>query len=186
MDTLPSSLRNHLLIAMPGLNDPNFAHSVTYLCEHDEHGALGIVINAPLSVTWGELLSQMELPPGPRGEEPVVLGGPVQPDHGFVLHGAWGEWQSTLAITPEVHLTTSVDILTALAHGTGPRDCLVALGYAGWGAGQLEQELADNAWLTCEATPDILFRLPFEQRLDASLKLLGIDPGMLSSQAGHA
>ena len=163
---------NQFLIAMPTLADPNFFRTVTLICDHSDQGALGIVINHPTEILLGELLDHLEFEtrdPDAR-QIPVYNGGPVQIDRGFVLHEPIGDWDSTLPITDELALTTSRDILAALAHGEGPRRVLVALGYAGWGAGQLEQEMADNAWLSCAADQDIIFDLPPEQRWRAAAR----------------
>ena len=182
------NLTHHFLIAMPNMADPNFAHTLTYVCEHNPDGALGLVVNRPIEMTLSSLFEQIEVPLPDDGlkETPVMFGGPVQVDRGFVLHRPLGNWQSTLAIHGEVGLTTSKDILEAVARGEGPANMLVSLGYAGWSAGQLEQELAQNAWLTVEADPDVLFALPPEERLPAAMRLLGIDFSQLSDNAGHA
>lgn len=181
-------LSHHFLIAMPAMTDPFFAKSLTYVCEHNEQGALGIVVNRPISLTLKELFAQVEVPLQPEGlqDVPVHFGGPVQTDRGFVLHQPRGEWQSTLSIKDKVGLTTSKDILMALGEGKGPDKLLVTLGYAGWSEGQLEQELAQNAWLTVEANEHILFELSAEERLPAALTLLGVDYASLSEDAGHA
>jgi putative transcriptional regulator len=181
-------LTHHFLIAMPSMADPNFAHTLTYVCEHNPDGALGLVVNRPIEMTLSSLFEQIELPvPGDAlAETPVMFGGPVQVDRGFVLHRPLGNWQSTLAISDGVGLTTSKDILEAVGRGEGPQNLLVSLGYAGWSAGQLEQELAANAWLTVEADPDVIFAMSPEERLPAAMKLLGIDFSQLSEGAGHA
>ena len=183
-----SSLRNHFLIAMPALADPNFSHSVTYLCEHNEEGAMGIVINRYMPITLAEVLEQMAIEPSSRLDTSVPIhdGGPVQPEHGFVIHSPIGAWESSLGITDDIALTTSRDILTAIGHNEGPAKYLIALGYAGWGPGQLEQEMAQNAWLSGPASPEILFDLPLEQRWSAAAAQLGIDLNLLSSEIGHA
>jgi putative transcriptional regulator len=182
------NLTHHFLIAMPAMADPHFAHSLTYVCEHSKDGALGIVVNKPIDMTLSALFEQIDIPLGDadRGEAPVHFGGPVQVDRGFVLHRPLGNWQSTLAISDDLGLTTSKDVLEAVGRGEGPHDVLVSLGYAGWSAGQLEQELAQNAWLTVEADPDLLFGLPAEARLPAAMRLLGIDFSRLSDDVGHA
>jgi putative transcriptional regulator len=181
-------LSHHFLIAMPAMTDPFFAKSLTYVCEHNEEGALGIVVNRPTDLTLGELFAQIKVPLGQEGlkDVPVHFGGPVQTDRGFVLHDPIGHWQSTLSINDKVGLTTSKDILQAVGEGLGPHKLLVTLGYAGWGQGQLEQELSQNAWLTVKASEDILFYLPAEERLPAAMALLGIDYASLSEDAGHA
>ncbi len=181
------SLRNHFLIAMPTLADPNFSHTVTYICDHGEEGALGIIVNRPLEVTLGEVLQNLEIEPGEHvdTEQPVFTGGPVHTERGFVLHTPPGAWSSSLDITDQIALTTSRDILAAIGHGEGPKQFLLALGYAGWGAGQLEKEMAENAWLSGPADPHILFSLPVEERWEAAAALLGVDLHLLSSDAGH-
>lgn len=183
-----STLTNHFLIAMPGLQDPNFARTVTYVCEHSDQGAMGIVINRPLDVALGELLDQLQIPtsrPEARGL-PVFQGGPVQTDRGFVLHTAGLTFDSTLSITPDICVTTSRDVLEAIANGEGPTQTLIALGYAGWGGGQLEQEMISNAWLNGPASDDIIFRIDPAARWMAAAQLLGVDLNLLSGEAGHA
>jgi len=183
------SLRNNFLIAMPGMADANFAHSITYLCEHNEQGAMGIVVNRALDLSFDEIFEHLDIEDFPHGNNQRVLaGGPVQTERGFVLHRPCGRqrWQATLELTGEICLTTSRDILDAIAHGTGPRDALVALGYAGWGPGQLEQEIAENAWLTLPADAEILFAVPMERRAQAAAARLGINLDLLSSACGTA
>ena len=185
-------LTGHLLIAMPAMQDPNFSKTVTYICEHSEQGALGIVINRPLGMDLGTIFDQLSLDSTDPAlaRQPVLLGGPVHQERGFVLHepedASGQEFDATLAVTAAIRVTTSQDILTAMARGHGPRRSLVALGYAGWGAGQLESELQQNAWLSVPATPQIIFDTPFEQRWRESARLLGVDLSTLSHQAGHA
>ena len=188
----PASLANHFLIAMPAMTDPNFARTLTYLCEHNAEGALGIIINKPLEINLGSLFERVSVPLT-QGESqakytdlPVYFGGPVQTDRGFVLHRPVGDWQSTLHVTDEIGLTSSRDILQSMSDVGEPNDVLVSLGYAGWAAGQLEWELSQNAWLTVAASPDIIFGLPPEERLPAAMQLLGIDFARLSDVAGHA
>ena len=181
------NLTHHFLIAMPAMMDPHFANSLTYVCEHNPEGALGIVVNKPIDMTLSTLFEQIDIPLEARllVDAPVHFGGPVQIDRGFVLHRPIGNWQSTLAVNDAVGLTTSKDVLEAAARGKGPADIFVSLGYAGWSAGQLEMELAQNAWLTVEADPNVLFALPAERRLPAAVRLLGIDMSRLSDMAGH-
>jgi putative transcriptional regulator len=181
-------LTNHFLIAMPGLQDPNFSRTVTYVCEHSEAGAMGIVINRPREIQLGEVLNQLEIEAPSReiSDAPVYLGGPVQNDRGFVIHDGARDFDSTLTVTPDIRVTTSRDVLEAIANGTGPSNRLVALGYAGWSGGQLEQEMIANAWLSGPANPDILFSTPSAQRWQAAAQLLGVDLNLLSAQAGHA
>lgn len=182
------NLTNHFLIAMPAMTDPFFAKSLTYVCEHNDEGAMGIVVNRPISLNLSELFAQINMPlTQPELEDiPVHFGGPVQTDRGFVLHNAGGQWQSTLKVNDKVELTTSKDILQAVGEGTGPSNLLITLGYAGWSEGQLEQELAANAWLSVPATEHILFDLPAEEKLAAAMALLGVDFASLSEEAGHA
>ncbi|MCB1734712.1 MAG: YqgE/AlgH family protein [Gammaproteobacteria bacterium] len=181
-------LDNHFLIAMPALSDPNFSRTVTYLCEHNEDGAMGLVINRPLEITLDEIFKHMGIGDADPvvAAAPIYLGGPVQPDRGFVLHTPIGAWESTLRVTDDIGVTTSQDVLKAMAEGKGPEHALVALGYAGWGTGQLEAEIIDNAWLSVPAESDIIFHLPSEQRWRAAAASLGIDLDRLSSDAGHA
>ena len=170
------------------MTDPHFANSLTYVCEHNPEGALGIVINKPIDMTLSALFEQIDIPLSDLAlrQSPVHFGGPVQIDRGFVLHRPLGNWQSTLAVSDALGLTTSKDVLEALARGEGPTDVLVSLGYAGWSAGQLEQELAQNAWLTVDADADVLFGVPPDRRLPAAMSRLGIDFSRLSDGAGHA
>lgn len=182
------NLTDHFLIAMPNMVDPHFSRTLTYVCEHNDQGALGLVVNRPLDMTLSALLAQVNVAHAePTLQKvPVHFGGPVQLDRGFVLHQPVGEWQSTLAVNGRIGLTTSKDILVAVGNGEGPLKLLVTLGYAGWAPGQLENELAQNAWLTVPAQADVIFDLPCEERLPAAMQLLGIDFASLSEQAGHA
>jgi putative transcriptional regulator len=182
------NLTNHFLIAMPAMTDPFFAKSLTYVCEHNDQGAMGIVVNRPISLTLSELFAQINMPlnQSELDDLPVHFGGPVQTDRGFVLHEPTGNWQSTMHINDKVVLTTSKDILQAVGEGSGPHNLLITLGYAGWAQGQLEQELSQNAWLTVLADEHILFDMPAEERLAAAMALLGIDYATLSEEAGHA
>lgn len=183
----PGSLRDHFLIAMPGLNDSSFAHTVTYICEHSDKGAMGVVINTATPMLLKEIFLQMDLDDvSDQGDLIVMSGGPVQPERGFVLHSNEAKWQSTLEISPDVSLTASRDIITALAAGRGPKHCLIALGYAGWGEGQLEAEIAANSWLTVPADKDVIFNTPFEERWTTAAQALGIDVNLISGTAGHA
>jgi putative transcriptional regulator len=181
-------LTNHFLIAMPGLMDPNFFHTVTYICEHSADGAMGLVINRPMGLQLADIFEQLEIKITDNNvmQQPVYLGGPVQGDRGFVLHDSDSQWESTLRITDEISVTTSLDILHAIAHGEGPTNTLVTLGYAGWGAGQLEEEMAQNAWLSGPAKRDIIFQRASQERWQAAADLLGVDLNLLSSDAGHA
>jgi putative transcriptional regulator len=185
---LSTNLTDHFLIAMPNMVDPNFSRTLTYVCEHNDQGALGLVVNRPIDMTLSALLAQVSVPHAAAelAKTPVHFGGPVQVDRGFVLHQPVGEWQSTLAVNGRIGLTTSKDILVAVGSGEGPSKLLVTLGYAGWAPGQLENELSQNAWLTVPAAPEVIFDMPFEERLPAAMQLLGIDLASLSEQAGHA
>ena len=181
------NLTNHFLIAMPAMSDPNFSRTLTFVCEHNERGALGIVVNRPIDVTLASHFRQVEIaaPEAPIADQPVFYGGPVQFDHGFVLHRPVGAWKSTLPVG-EIGLTTSRDILEAMSNGEGPRQHLVALGYAGWAPGQLEDEILANGWLTVQADLDVIFSLPPEARYDAAMHALGVNAANLSEEAGHA
>jgi putative transcriptional regulator len=186
-----TSLRDHFLISMPHLLDDTFAQTVIYLCDHNEYGAMGIVVNRPSGLHMRDLLDHLQLDDQRTGldtERPVFNGGPVRDDRGFVLHTCTPdqEWLSSHAVSDHLCLTTSMDILEAIAHGAGPDTFLVALGYAGWGPEQLEQELRDNLWLSCPANSDILFHLPLEDRLHAAAATLGINLNLLPAHAGHA
>lgn len=194
-DFMPISdfnLANHFLIAMLSMQDPLFGGSVIYLCEHNERGALGVIINKPTDMNIETLLERINIECNvtpdlsQETKKLVMFGGPVQDDRGFVLHAPIGDFSSTLKITNDIAFTTSRDVLEAVAEGRGPKNMLVSVGYAGWGAGQLEEEIIKNGWLTVPADPTILFNLPIEQRLTAAIKLLGFDPMMLSGEAGHA
>jgi putative transcriptional regulator len=189
------NLANHFLIAMPTMLDPIFGGTVVYLCEHNPEGALGVIINKPTDMTIDVLLERIDLQPEtdpadparlPVAARPVMFGGPVQVERGFVLHAPAGEFASMMKVTDQVMLTTSKDVLEAVASGAGPQRLLVTLGCAGWSAGQLEQEIVKNGWLTVAADPAIIFDLPIAERFAAALKLLGVDPMMLSGEAGHA
>jgi putative transcriptional regulator len=182
-----ASLANHFLIAMPRLADPNFTRTVTLLCDHSAEGAMGLVINRPTDLKLRDVYEQLEISPaGPEAEQSVYLGGPVQNNRGFVLHEPLGHWEATLPVTDTLGVSTSRDILDAIARHEGPDHYLVALGYAGWGPGQLERELADNAWLSVPASREIIFHLPVEERWRAAATLVGVDLTTLSGETGHA
>ncbi len=180
-------LRNQLLIAMPALNDPWFAQSVTYIVEHSDEGASGIVLSSPIDMSLNQVLEQLSLPVSPTPLKlPVMLGGPVESERGFVLHRGEARFDASAVIGDDITLTTSRDLLECVSQGEGPEHMLLALGRAGWGSGQLEQEIADNSWLTAPADLSIIFELPPEQRWAAAVATLGIDPAQLDPQAGHA
>jgi len=182
------NLTHHFLIAMPSMADPYFAKTLTYICEHNDQGALGLVVNRPIDMTLQALFERLSLSitDVALSESPIYFGGPVQTDRGFVLHEPAGNWQSTLRVGEMIGLTTSKDILEAVGRGEGPKRMLVTLGYAGWSPGQLEQELSQNAWLTVEAKDAILFDIPAEERLPKAMQLLGLDYARLQDEAGHA
>ncbi|WP_230020100.1 YqgE/AlgH family protein [Massilia sp. Bi118] len=185
------NLANHFLIAMPSMNDPIFGGTVVYICEHNDKGVLGVVINKPTDMTMDVLFDRIDLKVTDTlrpnvVDEPIMFGGPVQDDRGFVLHSPGGRYSSSLSVTDDVAFTTSIDVLEAVANGTGPQRMLVSIGYAGWSPGQLEEEIGRNGWLTVGADARVLFDLPIEERYTAAIKLLGIDPLMLATEAGHA
>ena len=181
-------LTHHFLIAMPNMVDPYFAKSLTYICEHNDQGALGVVVNRPIDLSLQALFERinLKLEPHELRDMPIYFGGPVQTDRGFVLHQPIGDWHSTLNVRDSLGLTTSKDILEAVGRGSGPVRMLVTLGYSGWAAGQLEHELGQNAWLTVEAGEQIIFDLPAEEKLPAAMELLGVDFASLSEDTGHA
>jgi putative transcriptional regulator len=186
-DAPGDSLRNHFLIAMPGLNDPLFANSITYICDHSPEGAMGLVVNRALDLHLSDVFEQMSIRyDEAQGRTPILAGGPVNTQRGFVLHPTGSIWQSTIQITPEIALTASRDIITAIANGEGPAHALFVLGYSGWGAGQLEREIKENSWLTVPADVEILFHTPIEQRWHTAAMRLGIDMNLMPTQAGHA
>lgn len=182
-----SSLRNHFLIAMPGINDPQFTQSITYICDHNAEGAMGVMVNRPMDIHLQDVFEQLDIDYiQANANNPVLSGGPVSTQRGFILHPSGKKWQSTLQISPEISLTASKDIISALADGTGPDNAQIALGYSGWGAGQLEAEIKENSWLTVPADSAILFNTPLEQRWQAAAKSLGIDMHLISPLSGNA
>lgn len=190
----PDNFTKQLLIAMPSLQDPNFQRTVTIICEHNQHGAMGIIINQPTSMHVDDLINQVSNDPAilenkssPNAHNNVVYaGGPVQMDRGFILHDSDQQWESTHIVDNDLKLTTSEDILLDIGRGKGPENCIVALGYAGWSAGQLEQELAENVWLNVPYEAAIIFNTPIEKRWHSAAKKLGIDVHLISNQTGHA
>ncbi|HLF12826.1 MAG TPA: YqgE/AlgH family protein [Gammaproteobacteria bacterium] len=182
------SLQDHFLIAMPAMGDPNFHETVTYVCTHDAEGALGIVINRPTEMPLGKVFAELSLEvlDHKQSVRPVLSGGPMARDRGFVLHHSANDYESTLETGSDIRVTLSPDILSAIARGEGPEPVLVALGYAGWGAGQLEAELGANTWLSVQADRSILFETPFDQRWAAAVGLLGVDIHQITTYAGHA
>lgn len=183
-----TNLTNHFLIAMPSLEDDHFSKSVTYICEHDDNGALGIIINRPSDIGLGEIFAQLNIKASESEilDQTILTGGPVLTDRGFIIHTPHGNWDSSLKVNHHIAVTTSQDIMQAIANAKGPEKSLIALGYAGWGPGQLEYEISQNSWLSCPATEEILFDMSYEKRWRAAALLLGIDMQLLSNQAGHA
>ena len=186
--TSSTFLDSKLLLAMPGLEDPRFDRSVIYVCSHDESGAMGLIINQELeNLNFEGLLEQLEIDTsGETPDIPVHVGGPVEPGRGFVLHSADYVQDSTLVVSETLALTATVDILRAMAEGHGPLHSLLALGYAGWAPGQLEQEIVANSWLTADADDEIIFFTEFEQKWTRAMAMLGVNISMLSSDSGHA
>ena len=184
----PSPLSNHLLVALPSLHDPHFARSVTLVCQHDADGAMGVMVNRASEYTLGEVLQQMGIASDSDAlqSQIVLAGGPVHPERGFVLHDGDREWDSSLAVGGGLYLTTSRDVLEAMARGDGPSQAVVALGCAGWGAGQLEQELVDDSWLMVPSRREVLFDLPLPERWQAAAGSIGVDLLNVAGHSGHA
>lgn len=186
------NLTNHFLVAMPSMKDPYFQHSVIYICEHNEEGAMGLIINSPIDITVGGMLKQVDIESAyPQSQtkslkEPVFNGGPVSEDRGFILHRPKDHYESSVRMTDDIAVTTSKDILTVLGTDAEPQGYIVALGYSGWEAGQLENELSDNSWLTIEADSDLIFNTPTRDKWNKAIQKLGIDPVQLSGESGHA
>jgi len=183
-----TTLTNQLLIAMPGMADPNFSTTVTLICEHNDDGALGIIINRPLTLRLSGLFEQLSVDNADPGAaaDPVLSGGPVGTERGFVLHGPGRSYDNTLPVSDDIQLTLSRDVIDAMASGEGPDKSLVALGYAGWEPGQLEYEMLANSWLNVPATPELVFDTPYAERWNSAARTLGIDIAQMSSDAGHA
>ncbi|WP_043006390.1 YqgE/AlgH family protein [Comamonas testosteroni] len=196
-ESAPINLTHHFLIAMPGLEDESFSRSVVYLCEHSERGALGLIINKPSKLSLQSLLQKVDLglKRDDLRDQQVFTGGPVQTDRGFVLHEPMviegapeneSAYASTMTIPGGLEMTTSKDVLEALSDGAGPKRVLVTLGYSSWDEGQLESEIGENAWLTVEADPEVIFSTPVDERYDRALGLLGLQRWMLSPESGRA
>lgn len=186
---MEASLKNNFLIAMPALNDPFFYHSVVYLCEHSEQGSMGLIINIPTKIMLNELLAHVHIATESETTKttPILFGGPVSKNQGMILHNQpKGAWANSIEVTDDIFLTSSTDILQAIGHGNGPKNILVALGYASWDEGQLEQELSENSWLTTPANQEILFTTPTHQRWQKAASLIGVDINLLSDDVGHA
>jgi len=186
--TAVTYLNNQFIIAMPNLANPYFFHTVIYMCQHNDEGALGIVINRPISMKLGEVFKQMKIPitSETASQAIVFAGGPMQQERGFVLHRTGGKWDMTLPISDTISLTTSRDVIEAIALDKGPESYIVALGYVGWGEGQLEQEMLTNAWLSCPYSQQILFDTPADMRWRAAADQIGININQLTIPAGHA
>lgn len=186
--TQATQLNHHLLIAMPAMQDPNFNQSVTYICEHNAYGAIGIVINRPTQLRLKHIFTRLDILVNNQqaNEIPLLAGGPVRQEQGFIIHRPIGQWRSSLEVASDIAITTSSDILEAIAQGEGPTELLIALGYAGWGASQLEKEMMGNTWLSCPATTELLFKVPFGQRWQFSAHSIGVNINNLSSDIGHA
>lgn len=182
------SLKNHFLISMPHLNDPNFEQTVIYLCEHTDSGAMGVIINRPSSIDFAELADHlgMKIEAPKLTSEPIYTGGPVEPERGFILHSSDQSWGNTLHVTDDICLSASLETLEHIATGEGPELFRITLGCAGWDEGQLEAEIANNDWLVCEADLDVLFNTPSDMQLTAATKVLGLDMSLLSPEIGHA
>lgn len=181
-------LANQLLVAMPGMTDPNFTNSVIYVCEHHEEGTVGLIINQPMQYHLGFIFDQMNIKVKFEKQKylPVLFGGPVQPERGFVIHRPSGLWRSSLNLKENVTVTTSDDIIKALAEDQGPEDVLITLGYAGWSKEQIDSEVKMNQWLVCPATPELLYEVPFDQRWEKAGHSIGVDMNQLSFQSGNA
>jgi putative transcriptional regulator len=181
-------LTNQLLIAMPAMGDPNFSQTVALICDHSSDGAMALILNKPLPMRMAEIFEQLEIEiaSGPLQQRQVLRGGPMQTDRGFVVHRAGGEWDSTIKVSETLHVTTSRDILAAIARGEGPDDAVVALGYAGWQGGQLEDEIRANAWLSAPVDLGLIFELPFQSRWEAAGRLLGVELTRISPISGNA
>ncbi|MDT8281710.1 MAG: YqgE/AlgH family protein [Gammaproteobacteria bacterium] len=186
--SIGDNLTGHFLIAMPALEDGFFNQAVTYICEHDQSGSFGVIINQPTSIRLKQVLTEMKIESSDDYDEnlAIYMGGPVDQGRGFILHRPAGNWSSSLKVKNDIALTTSKDILQAIANNQGPKDCIITLGYAGWSAGQLEQEMADNTWLSCPADEQIIFNTPVAERWQAAANLIGVDLSLMSKDTGHA
>ncbi|MEP0356762.1 MAG: YqgE/AlgH family protein [Paraglaciecola sp.] len=183
------SLQNYLLIATPSMEDPYFTRTVTYICEHNESGAMGLVINQPVGMELKELVNQVDENAeviDAKANEIVLAGGPVSQDRGFILHTSQPGWSSSLTMTPEIMVTTSKDIISSLGNAQAPEKSLVILGYAGWSAGQLEEEIQTNSWLMVEADTELLFDVPIHKKWETAVHRLGVDVWQLGPDVGHA
>lgn len=183
-----ASLANHFLVAMPNLHDPSFRHAVVYVCEHQPDGAVGLIVNHPMEYPMKMVFDQLKIPSeeSVMRESPVMFGGPVQPERGFVIHRPQGNWRSSLLLQQDVTVTTSNDIIRAIAGKDGPKDVLVALGFAGWSEKQLDEEILANSWLVCPYNSELMYEVPYDKRWEYAGSILGIRINELGSQIGHA
>ena len=181
-----SVFKHHFLLAMPGLEDPNFSSTITYLFEHSENGAMGLVINRPSALTLGDMFDQLDIEGDHARDSPVLQGGPMERERGFILHGDDVDFDASVDLGNGIRLSTARQVLEAISEGKGPEKFIVALGYAGWGGGQLERELSQSSWLSCPANSEIIFETPFDMRVRRAAEALGIDFRLISSQAGNA
>ena len=187
-EAMSTSLANHFLIAMPSMKDPNFDRSVIYLCEHHVQGSVGLIVNQPMEFSLQLVFDQLKITSKfpEKNQSPLLFGGPNQPERGFVVHRPMGKWRSSLFLRDDVTVTTSNDIIRAMANNKGPKDALVTLGFAGWNSEQLEKEVMDNSWLVCPFNEVLLYDVPFAERWEYAGKLLGININELSPYTGHA
>ena len=186
--TISASLSNHFLIAMPSIDEPNLSRSVIYVCEHHDQGTVGLIINHPMPFSMGLVFNQLQIEPinVSKNTLPLLFGGPIQPERGFVLHRPFGDWKSSLALRDGVTVTTSNDIIRAIAIDKGPPDALVTLGYVGWGANQLDQEVVNDGWLVCPYNAELLYDVPFDERWEYAGSTIGVKMNRLTSSSGHA
>jgi putative transcriptional regulator len=181
-----NNLKNHFLLAMPQLNDPYFGQSVCYICDHNEHGSMGLVINKPIGISLDDILSELDITVTKKTDHTIMQGGPVSPEQGFVLYEGHYDNVENTEISSNIRLSTSKEILTEIATGKGPDQLVICLGYAGWEAGQLEEEIADNVWLTIEADEQLLFHTPVSDIASKAARKIGVDINLLTTQSGHA
>lgn len=188
MMSIGTSFANHFVIAMPGFEDPSFRHAVIYICEHHQQGTVGLMINRPMPFSLGLVFDQLKIEPinVSRNGMPLLFGGPMQPERGFVIHRPFGEWKSSLTLQDGVTVTTSNDIIRAIALDNGPNDALVTLGFAGWNEHQLEHEVMDNKWLICPYKSELMYEVPFEKRWEYAGSIIGVNMNLLTSDSGHA
>lgn len=186
--SVSASFANHFLIAMPGMDESSFRHAVIYVCEHHQQGTVGLMVNRPMPFSLGLVFDQLQIEPINISISglPLLFGGPMQPERGFVIHRPFGEWKSSLVLQDSVTVTTSNDIIRAMAHDTGPHDALVTLGFAGWNEHQLEHEVMENKWLVCPFKPELMYEVPFEQRWEYAGSIIGVNMNLLTTNFGNA